>query len=146
MDGHRIRLLGLDFGAKTLGVAVSDELGLTAQALETVYRPREDKLRQTLARVKELTEEYSVSKLILGLPLQLDGSEGERCVKTREFGVLLEKRTGLPVEYVDERLTTAQAERVMKEAGIKGSGLKKYSDELSAVLILQTYMDLHRQH
>ena len=135
-----MRIMGLDFGSKTVGVAVSDPLGITAQGVEIVRRKSPKKLRQTLARIDELVREYGVEELVLGYPKNMNGTEGERCEKTREFKELLEKRTGLPVALWDERLTTVAADRSMMEAGLGRYERKEYVDEIAAVFILQGYM------
>lgn len=135
-----MRIMGLDFGSKTVGVAVSDALGITAQGVEIVRRKSPDKLRQTLARIDELAREYGVEELVLGYPKNMNGTEGERCEKTKEFKELLEKRTGLPVALWDERLTTVAADRSMMEAGLRRDERKEYVDEIAAVFILQGYM------
>ena len=135
------RIIALDYGAKTVGVAVSDALGLTAQPLLTIRRERETKLRQTLHQIEELCREYDAGLLVLGKPKKLDGSEGDRCEKTEEFRLLLERRTGLPVEYVDERLTTAEANRIQEMSGVKKKDQKTHSDEMAASLILQTWLE-----
>ena len=135
------RYLGLDFGAKTVGVAVSDALGLTAQGLETIRRERENKLRRTLARIEELAQEYQVSTIVLGFPKNLDNTEGIRAQKTLEFKEMLEKRTGLEVILWDERLTTNAADRTLEEAGIRKENRKLYLDRIAAVFILQGYLD-----
>ena len=107
-----MRIIGLDFGSKTVGVAVSDELLITAQGIEIVRRKSENKLRQTLARIEELIKEYNVEKIVLGFPKNMNNSEGERCEKTLEFKEMLERRTGLTVELWDERLTTVAADNL----------------------------------
>ena len=135
-----MRIMGLDFGSKTVGVAVSDPLGITAQGVEIVRRKSPNKLRQTLARIDELVREYGVEELVLGYPKNMNGTEGERCEKTREFKELLEKRTGLPVALWDERLTTVAADRSMMEAGLGRYERKEYVDEIAAVFIFQGYM------
>ena len=135
-----MRIMGLDFGSKTVGVAVSDPLGITAQGVEIVRRKSPNKLRQTLARIEELIREYDVEELVLGYPKNMNGTEGERCEKTKEFKELLEKRTGLPVMLWDERLTTVAADRSMMEAGLGRYERKEYVDEIAAVFILQGYM------
>ncbi|MCI7130756.1 MAG: Holliday junction resolvase RuvX [Lachnospiraceae bacterium] len=135
-----MRIMGLDFGSKTVGVAVSDPLGITAQGVEIVRRKSPNKLRQTLARIDELVHEYGVEELVLGYPKNMNGTEGERCEKTKEFKELLEKRTGLPVALWDERLTTVAADRSMMEAGLGRYERKEYVDEIAAVFILQGYM------
>ena len=96
-----MRIMGLDFGSKTVGVAVSDELLITAQGLEIVRRKSEGKLRQTLARIEELIQEYQVEKIVLGYPKNMNNSEGIRCEKTLEFKEMLERRAGLPVVLRD---------------------------------------------
>lgn len=136
-----MRMMGLDFGAKTVGVAVSDGLGITAQAVETIVRKEENKLRKTCARIQTLILEYQVEKIVLGLPLHFNGEEGERAEKTRLFGAMLERRTGLEVIYWDERLTTMEANEALKEQGIPKEDRKKYMDQLAAQYILQGYMD-----
>ena len=127
-----MRLMGLDYGSKTVGVAVSDPLGLTAQGVETVWRKQENKLRQTMARIEELISEY---------PKNMNNTVGERAVKSLEFKEKLEKRTGLPVVMWDERLTTAEAERTLMETGVRRENRKQFLDQMAAVLILQGYLD-----
>ena len=135
------RYLGLDYGDKTVGVAVSDPLGLTAQAVETIHRERPTKLRRTMARIDELIDQYKVTELVLGFPRNLDHSVGVRGEKTIEFQQKLEKRTGLPVLLWDERLTTNAADRVLEESGIRQIHRKEYVDEIAAALILQSFLD-----
>lgn len=135
------RILGLDFGQKTVGVAVSDPFLLVAQSLETVKREREGKLRQTLARIDEIIAEYGVDRIVLGFPKNMNNTEGERCEKTAEFKEMLEKRTGLPVILWDERLTTVEAERTLIEAGVRRENRKQYIDKIAASFILQSYLD-----
>lgn len=136
-----MRIIGLDFGSKTVGVAVSDELLITAQVIEIVRRKSENKLRQTLARIEELIKEYNVEKIVLGFPKNMNNSEGERCEKTLEFKEMLERRTGLTVELWDERLTTVAADNLMMEAGIRRENRKEYVDQIAASFILQGYLD-----
>ncbi len=136
-----MRIMGLDFGSKTVGVAVSDPLLITAQGLETIWRKSPGKLRQTLARIEELVAEYEVEKIVLGFPKNMNNTEGERCVKTQEFKQLLEKRTRLEVILWDERLSTVSAEKIMMESGVRRENRKQYSDKIAAVLILQGYLD-----
>lgn len=131
----------MDYGAKTVGVAISDELLLTAQPIETIRRERETKLRQTFARIEELIEEYGVEKLVVGLPKKMNNEEGERCEKTREFAENLERRTGLEVIFEDERLTTIEADAVLDEAGVAKEKRKKYIDKMAASLILKNYLE-----
>ena len=129
-----MRLMGLDYGSKTVGVAVSDPLGLTAQGVE-------NKLRQTMARIEELISEYQVERIVLGYPKNMNNTVGERAVKSLEFKEKLEKRTGLPVVMWDERLTTAEAERTLMETGVRRENRKQFLDQMAAVLILQGYLD-----
>ncbi len=136
-----MRIMGLDFGSKTVGVAVSDALLLTAQGVEIIRRNSPNKLRQTLARIEELIAEYEVDKIVLGYPKNMNNTEGERCEKTKEFQGMLERRTGLPVILWDERLTTVEADRTMIEGGIRRENRKQYVDKLAAVFILQGYLD-----
>lgn len=136
-----MRILGLDFGSKTVGVAVSDELLLTAQGLEIVRRQSPNKLRQTLARLQEIVTEYQVERIVLGFPKNMNNTEGERCEKTKEFKEMLERRTGLEVVLWDERLTTVSADKYMMETGIRRENRKQYVDEIAAVFILQGYLD-----
>ena len=136
-----MRLMGLDYGSKTVGVAVSDPLGLTAQGVETVWRKQENKLRQTMARIEELISAYQVERIVLGYPKNMNNTVGERAVKSLEFKEKLEKRTGLPVVMWDERLTTAEAERTLMETGVRRENRKQFLDQMAAVLILQGYLD-----
>jgi len=133
--------MGLDFGSKTVGVAVSDSLLITAQGLEIIRRQEENKLRRTLARIEELILEYEVEELVLGLPRNMNATEGVRAELTLEFKEKLERRTGLPVILWDERLTTVAADRAMIEAGIRREKRRDYVDKIAAALILQGYLD-----
>ena len=136
-----MRIMGLDFGSKTVGVAISDALLLTAQGVEIIRRKDENKLRQTLARIEELIVEYEVQEIVLGLPKHMNASEGVRVELTQEFKEKLERRTGLPVVFWDERLTTVAADRIMMEAGIRRENRKEHVDRIAASLILQGYLD-----
>lgn len=136
-----MRIMGLDFGSKTVGVAVSDPLLITAQGVEIIRRKEENKLRQTLARIEELILAYEVDEIVLGKPMHMNGDEGERVRLTEEFRDKLERRTGLPVTMWDERLTTVAADKAMTEAGIRGEKRKDYVDRIAATLILQGYLD-----
>lgn len=136
-----MRILGLDFGTHTVGVAVSDELGITAQGVEIIRRKSPDKLRQTLARIEALASSYGVSKIVLGYPKNMNNTEGERCEKTKEFQAMLERRMDLAVELWDERLTTVAADHVMQISGIRREKRKEYVDEIAAMMILQGYLD-----
>ena len=136
-----MRILGLDFGSKTVGVAVSDGLLLTAQGVETIERKDENKLRKTCARIEELIAEYEITEIVLGLPKNMNNTEGERVEKTKAFGEMLERRTGLPVHYWDERLTTVAAEQILMESGVCRENRKAVIDKVAAGLILQGYLD-----
>ena len=136
-----MRIMGLDYGSKTVGVAISDPLGITAQGIEIIRREKETKLRQTLARIEALIKEYQVESIVLGFPKNMNDTEGERCEKTKEFKELLEKRTGLEVILWDERLTTIAANEAMIEMGIRRENRKEYIDQIAAIFILQEYLD-----
>ena len=136
-----MRILGLDFGSKTVGVAVSDGLLLTAQGVETIERKDENKLRKTCARIEELIAEYEITEIVLGLPKNMNNTDGERVEKTKAFGEMLERRTGLPVHYWDERLTTVAAEQILMESGVRRENRKAVIDKVAAGLILQGYLD-----
>ena len=136
-----MRILGLDFGSKTVGVAVSDPLGITAQGVEIIRRKDENKLRQTLARIEELAKDYEAQEIVLGLPKNMNNTLGERVEKTMEFKAMLERRTGLNVTMWDERLTTVAADKAMMEAGLNSRERKEYVDMIAAVFILQGYLD-----
>lgn len=140
-----MRIMGLDFGAKTVGVAISDPLLITAQGIEIIRRERENKLRQTLARIEQLIVEYEVTEIVLGLPKNMNDTLGERAELSLAFREKLERRTGLPVTMWDERLTTAAAERAMMEAGIRREERAKHVDKIAACLILQGYLDKTRR-
>ncbi len=136
-----MRIMGLDFGSKTVGVAVSDSLLLTAQGLEIIRRKDENKLRQTLARIEEIIVKYEVEEIVLGLPKNMNATEGVRVELTQEFREKLERRTGLPVHMWDERLTTVAADKAMMEAGIRRENRKDYVDMIAATFILQGFLD-----
>lgn len=139
-----MRIMGLDYGSRTVGVAVSDGLGITAQAVETIFRKEENKLRRTCARLEELIREYQVEKIVLGLPVHMNSDVGERAERTMEFARLLERRTGLDVILWDERLTTAEAEEILIRQKVRREDRKKYIDQIAAMLILQGYLDFGR--
>lgn len=140
-----MRIMGLDYGSKTVGVAVSDALGITAQGVETIRRKSEKRLRQTLARIDALIEEYQVESIVLGFPKNMNNTIGNRAEKSLEFQKILKKRTGLPVVMWDERLTTVEAYQTMKETKVRREDRKKYVDELAAMFILQGYLDHNRE-
>ncbi len=133
--------MGLDYGSKTVGVAISDELLITAQGIETVHREQENKLRRTYARIEELVREYGVEKIVVGYPKLLNNDIGERAKLCEEFAANVERRTGLETVLWDERLTTVEAHRVLDEAGQNYTKKAKVIDKLAAVLILQNYLD-----
>ena len=136
-----MRILGLDYGTKTVGVALSDELGITAQPIMTIERKSENKLRKTLAQIEELIDAYEVSFVVLGYPKNMNNSEGQRVESTMEFKEHIERRTGLEVKLWDERLTTIESERILMEAGVRREHRKDYIDKMAAAIILQSYMD-----
>ena len=136
-----MRVIGLDYGSKTVGVAVSDPLGLTAQGVETIEIKEENKLRKTLARIEELVREYGAEKIVLGFPKNMNNTIGDRAQKSLEFKEKLERRTGLEVILWDERLTTVSAERTLMESRVRREERKKYVDKIAAVFILQGYLD-----
>lgn len=133
--------MGLDYGSKTVGIAISDPLGITAQGIETICRKDENKLRRTCARIEELIREYEVERIVLGLPKHMNNDIGERAERSMEFGKMLERRTGLEVVMWDERLTTVEAERTLIENKVRREDRKKYIDKIAAVFILQGYLD-----
>ena len=136
-----MRILGLDYGSKTVGVAVSDPLGFTAQGVEIIRRKSENKMRQTLARIEELIAQYQVEEIVLGLPKNMNNTLGDRAEKSLELKETLERRTGLPVVMWDERLTTVSANRVLMETGVRRENRKEHVDEIAAVFILQGYLN-----
>ena len=136
-----MRILGLDYGTKTVGVAISDALMITAQPVETITRKSANKLRQTLARIESIIEEYEVERIVLGYPKNMNNTIGERAEATEEFQEALERRTGLEVVLWDERLTTTVSERVLIAGGVRRENRKAVVDQMAAVLILQSYLD-----
>lgn len=141
----KMRIMALDYGSKTVGVAVSDELGLTALPLETIKREKENKLRKTLARIEEIIKEKSISLIVLGKPLNMDDSEGERAEKSLAFKEALEKRTGLEVLWQDERLSSVEAEEILADSGIKKEDMKRYIDSVAASVILREFMNTNKE-
>lgn len=136
-----MRIMGLDYGSKTVGVAVSDDLFLTAQPKETIFREKENKLRRTFARIEELIREYEIGEIVLGLPLNMDDSFGERARRTLEFKEALEKRLGREVKLQDERLSTFEAKETLREMGVKEKDMKSRVDKIAASYILQDYLN-----
>jgi putative Holliday junction resolvase len=136
------RILALDVGRRRIGLAVSDELGVTAQGLETLERTNH---REDLAALARVAAQWNVSLLLVGHPVKLSGEEGSQAEWVRRFAEGLAAHTGLPVKLWDERLTTAEAERVLKQSGISIAKRARAIDRLAAVLLLQSYLD-HRSH
>ncbi|MDY3909468.1 MAG: Holliday junction resolvase RuvX [Eubacterium sp.] len=136
-----MKIMGLDYGSVTVGVAISDSMLLTAQPVEVIKRKSENKLRRTLARIEELVAEHGVEKIVLGFPKNMNNTEGERVERTREFMDKLVARTGLEVVLWDERLSTVSAMDVLKEGGVRSENRKRYVDKIAASLILQGYLD-----
>lgn len=136
-----MRIMGLDYGSVTVGVAISDPLLLTAQGIEVIRRKQENKLRKTFARIDELIKEYEVSKIVVGYPKHLNNSVGDRAAKSEEFAEALRKRTKLEVILWDERLTTVSANYVLSEGGLSGKEKNLVIDKIAAVFILQGYLD-----
>lgn len=136
-----MRIIGLDYGDKTVGVAISDALLLTAQPVETIKRDRPAKLRKTFARIEELIQEYEIEKVVIGLPKKMNNEEGDRCQQTKAFGEQLERRTGLEIIYWDERLTTVAADAILSEGGVRKENRKEFIDKVAASLILKGYLD-----
>lgn len=136
-----MRIMGLDYGTVTVGVAISDALKITAQGIETIRRKEENKLRRTLARIEELVKAYKVDTIVVGLPKNMNNTMGERANKSVEFADMVRRRTGVEVVMWDERLTTVTAHNAMLEADI--SRKKRYDvvDKVAAVIILQNYLD-----
>ena len=136
-----MRIMGLDFGSKTVGLAISDPLLITAQGIEIIRRKEENQLRKTCARIEELIQEYEVDEIVLGYPKNMNDTLGERIEKTDEFKEMIERRTGLEVHLWDERLTTVAADKAMIEAGLRREERKEHVDKVAAVFILQGYLD-----
>ncbi|MDT2742065.1 Holliday junction resolvase RuvX [Lactococcus garvieae] len=137
------RILGLDVGTKTVGVAVSDLLGMTAQPVETIKIDSEA-CEFGFERLAELITEYKPSKIVLGLPKHMNNDEGIRAEASRNYGEKITETFDVAVEYQDERLTTMQAEKVLIDGGVRRKDRKKSIDKLAAVLILQNYLDAHK--
>lgn len=136
-----MKIMGLDYGSVTVGVAISDSMQLTAQPVEVITRKSENKLRRTLARIEELVAQHGVEKIVLGLPVNMNFTEGDRVERTKEFMDKLIARTGLEVVLWDERLSTVSAMDVLKEGGVRSWDRKKYVDKIAASIILQGYLD-----
>ncbi len=132
------RVLALDLGKKRIGLALSDELGMTAQGLETLQRTN---IREDLARLSQLAAEKNVSLILMGNPLHMSGREGRQTEYARDFGERLGAASGIPVKFWDERLTTVAAQRVLRESGISIEKRAKAVDRLAAVILLESYLD-----
>lgn len=141
-----MRILGLDFGQKTIGVAVSDSLGWTAQGVEIIRREGEENLKASIARIAQLCEEYGVESIVLGYPKNMNNTIGDRAKKSERFKKRLKKELGLPVKLWDERLSTVAAERDLIEADVSRAGRKEVIDKMAAVFILQGYLDFLRKN
>lgn len=136
-----MRIMGLDFGSKTIGVAVSDPFGWTAQSVETIHRQDEGNLIASIARLKELVEQYEIRKIVVGLPKNMNNTLGERVDRTNYFVKRIERELEIEVETFDERLSTVSADRILAEGGVKKSERKKNIDKVAASIILQAYLD-----
>ncbi len=136
-----MRIMGLDYGTKTVGVAISDALLLTAQPYETITRERPAQLRKTVQRLEAIIAEEEIGEIVLGFPKNMNNTEGERASATKEFQEMLERRTLLPVHLQDERLTTVEADRILEETGVAHSARKEHIDKMAAAIILQAYLD-----
>lgn len=139
-----MRILGLDYGSKTVGVAVSDPFGWTAQGVETINRKDENNLKSTIVRLREIINEYNIDKIVLGLPKNMNNTLGERVDKTLYFKQRLEKELDKPVITWDEILSTMGARRTLLEADISRKKQKKVIDKMAAVFILQGYLDANQ--
>lgn len=135
-----MRILGLDLGSKTLGVAISDELGWTAQGVETI-KINEESRDYNMRRLSEIVKEYGVEKVVLGMPKNMNGTIGPRAEASQQFAQILQKKFDLPVILWDERLTTMAAERMLISADVSRKKRKQVIDKMAAVMILQSYLD-----
>ena len=134
-----MRVLGIDYGDARIGVALSDELGILASPLQTY---KSQSMRKDIDYIASIAKENNCGKIVIGLPLNMNGTEGDRVSKTKSFGNVLEKVAGIPVVYKDERLTTVQVERFFEQANVKKDKRKQIVDKTAAVLILQSYLDI----
>jgi putative holliday junction resolvase len=135
-----VRVIGLDYGSKTVGVAVSDPLEMGATAVEIIRREKENHLRRTIARIEELIKEYEAEAIVLGFPVNMNGTVGERAEMALLFKEMLEKRVSIPIYLCDERLTTVEAEEIMDFNGVREKDRKKYVDMIAAQVILEDWM------
>ena len=141
-----MRIMALDYGSATVGVAMTDPLGITVQPSETITRKQENHLRRTCSRIEELIRENGIDLIVIGLPLNMDGTEGERAQKSREFGAMIERRTGIRTAFQDERLTTVAADEILDDLGIDHKERKKHIDAIAASIILQDYINAGERH
>lgn len=135
-----MRIMGLDVGSKTIGVAISDELGLTAQGVGTIRR---SSAREDLGELKRIADKHAIHRIVVGLPLNMSGTEGPAAQAARKLGERIAQGLSLPVEYWDERLTTVSAERVLLEANLSRQKRRAVIDQVAATIILQSYLDAH---
>ena len=133
-----MRILGLDLGDRTIGVAVSDPLGFTAQGITTIRRKS---LQYDIEELKKICKEYNIEKVLLGYPKNMNGTEGPRCEIVREFAEVIKEQLDLPIQFWDDRLSTVAAHRAMLEADLSRAKRKKIVDKIAAVYILQGYLD-----
>lgn len=138
-----MRVLGLDFGSKTIGVSLSDPFGWTAQGVETIHRKQEENIKPSIERIKQLCQDNQVGLIVLGFPKNMNNTIGERGEKTLSFQKKLEHATGLKVELWDERLSTVAAQNILLEADLSRQKRKTVIDKMAAVYILQGYLDLN---
>lgn len=135
------KILALDFGNHTVGVSYTDEFHITISFLPVIRRDKPNKLRRTLSKIEEIIKLYNIDEIIIGFPYNMDGSEGDRCKKTREFKKLLEKRIDIKVTLFDERLTTVEAYEIMKEYNIDKKKQREIVDSVAAAVILRSYIN-----
>ena len=141
-----MKYIGLDYGAKTVGVALTDATGTIPHGVEIVRRDSEKRLRRTCARIEEIIVAEQVDEIVVGLPLNMDGTEGDRAEKARAFGEMIARRTGLPVHFMDERLSTVEAYEIMDDTGVRDrKDRKDRVDSIAAAVILQDYLNEHTE-
>ncbi len=141
MKEKKLRILGLDYGSKTVGISLSDPFGWTAQGVETIWRQQEDNIKPTIAKIVTICKENQVKRIVLGFPKNMNNTIGERGEKTIQFQKKLEKATQLEVVLWDERLSTRAAEGLLLEADLSRQKRKQVIDKMAAVYILQGYLD-----
>lgn len=136
-----MRILGVDYGDSRIGLSVCDEMEILASPLATI---KSLSMKKNIDSVCEIAKRENVSLIVVGLPLNMDGNEGERAGKSRAFGRVLERVSGIKVEYFDERLTSVEAEEIMQSVGVKKDKRKNIVDRIAAQLILQSYIDANK--